>query len=473
MNSEKFSVQSTLEANYLNVRLEEPVELDEIAMKVLKEDCPDFLIPYRLTTVNDNITLKYKLINTIALEYANLTLSKKDFVQLYMNMLIPFVKGRDWFLDYHNICIDPRYVYLEKHTGKVYFIYIPERFSQNTNEEILEFFKKVFTNSTITDDKDFQVRLFRYFTNGSITLMGLYQIFQEEMGKKPAAGSSIVMEEKKTDMQPKPKPPVIINDPVEKETQEPQAETKGGGSGNSFLDGFLGGKKGKDQNKDKKGKESKSGLFGDDDDFLSSLDIESDFDFLGDSSGKKKKEKPKQEKETQEKKWPIFGKKKENEHVAVKVEKKEETTKKPAFGKNDNNAWMNDMFMNDDQSEETEISTGENNYGSACLELIDSPIPGAIRRINLEFAGSYVTIGRTSNDQIKPDIAFPSDFKRIGRQHARIERRGSDFFVIDLGSANHTFLNGRVLAPNQPYHLEDGMELTFTDSKPVSYRVRL
>ena len=33
MNSEKFSVQSTLEANYLNVRLEEPVELDEIAMK--------------------------------------------------------------------------------------------------------------------------------------------------------------------------------------------------------------------------------------------------------------------------------------------------------------------------------------------------------------------------------------------------------------------------------------------------------
>ncbi|MBQ8280982.1 MAG: hypothetical protein IJZ25_01100, partial [Lachnospiraceae bacterium] len=62
MNSEKFSVQSTLEATYLNVRLEEPVELDEIVMKVLKEDCPDFLIPYRLTTVNDIITLKYKLL---------------------------------------------------------------------------------------------------------------------------------------------------------------------------------------------------------------------------------------------------------------------------------------------------------------------------------------------------------------------------------------------------------------------------
>ena len=474
MNSEKFSVQSTLEANYLNVRLEEPIELDEIAMKVLKEDCPDFLIPYRLTTVNDTITLKYKLINTIALEYANLTLSKKAFVQLYMNMLIPFVKGKDWFLDYHNICIDPRYVYLDKHAGKVYFIYIPERSSQSSDDEIMNFFKRVFTNSSISDDKDFQVRLFRYFTNGSITLMGLYQIFQEEIGKKDT-GSGFVMEEPKP-APSTPKPPVIVNVPEEKKEKEPQVENKNGSAG-SFLDGFLGAKKEKEPKKEKeikKGKESKNDLFGDADDFLSGLDTGDDFDIFGDNSGKKKKEKEKSkpEKDTQEKKWGLFGKKKENEPT-VKVEKREESTRKPTFTNNNSNAWMNDMFQNDDQSEETEISTGESNYGSACLELIDSPISGAMRRINLDFAGAYVTIGRISADQIKPDIAFPSDFKRIGRQHARIERRNGQYYIIDLGSANHTFLNGRILAPNQPYHLEDGMELTFTDSKPVSYRVRL
>lgn len=45
--------------------------------------------------------------------------------------------------------------------------------------------------------------------------------------------------------------------------------------------------------------------------------------------------------------------------------------------------------------------------------------------------------------------------------------------MIDLGSANHTLLDGQVLIPNQPYALKDGGELTFTDSRPVRYRIHL
>ena len=52
------------------------------------------------------------------------------------------------------------------------------------------------------------------------------------------------------------------------------------------------------------------------------------------------------------------------------------------------------------------------------------------------------------------------------------ENKNGKFSIIDLGSANHTFLNGAMLAPNKPYDLTNGVEVTFTD-KPVSYRVRL
>ena len=97
MNSEKFIFQNSLEANYLSIRLEPEDRLDEIAVNVIGKDCPDFLIPFRMVSVNEEISLKYKLINTVALEYAEMTLPKALFVQLYLNLLEPFVKGRDWF----------------------------------------------------------------------------------------------------------------------------------------------------------------------------------------------------------------------------------------------------------------------------------------------------------------------------------------------------------------------------------------
>lgn len=532
MNSEKFSVQSTLEANYLNVKLEEPIELDEIAMKVLKEDCPEFLLPYRLTTVNDCVTLKYRLINSIALKYANLTMDKKSFVQLYMNLLTPFVKGRDWFLDYHNICVDPSYVYLDKHADKVYFIYIPEKNSQNTNEEILEFFKKVFTDTRITDDKDFQVRLFRYFTSDSITLMGLYQIFQEEIGKPAspsggyggvsgtsaggfggasgasaggfggasgvsaggfdgASGSGVggfggasggsdggfggVSGGATGGFGGLSGKAAGIFGGVGAKQEKTQQEEKGSGSKN-FLDGLMK----KKETEPKKKKDTADSLFGNTDDFLKSLENNNDFDIFGSGSGKKK-DKEKKVKENEVPKKGLFGKKKENEPVQTSGQEQvsaggwnQSAGGAGGWNHSSNGSWdASNMFQTGEMSDETDISGGESSYVSACLELIDSPIPGAMRRINLDFPGEFVTIGRMSSDQVKPDIAFPGDFKRIGRQHARIERRGGVYYIIDLGSANHTLINGRIMAPNQPYPLQDGMEVTFTDSKPVSYRVRL
>ena len=87
MNKESFSLQSTLEANFLNVILPENPEIDEIAEKVIREDKPDFLISYRDVNINGNITLKYKLINTIALAYSDRNMTKDQFIVLYMSLL--------------------------------------------------------------------------------------------------------------------------------------------------------------------------------------------------------------------------------------------------------------------------------------------------------------------------------------------------------------------------------------------------
>ncbi len=119
------------------------------------------------------------------------------------------------------------------------------------------------------------------------------------------------------------------------------------------------------------------------------------------------------------------------------------------------------------------LDSGMTQVGGAWLELLESMMPGAPERVDLNFAKPFITVGRLSSDEKRPDVAFPGEFRKIGRQHARIERRGMNYYIIDLGSVNHTLLNGQELAPNREYQLLDGMEIALTTSKMVRYRVHM
>lgn len=48
----------------------------------------------------------------------------------------------------------------------------------------------------------------------------------------------------------------------------------------------------------------------------------------------------------------------------------------------------------------------------------------------------------------------------VSRTHAMISRQNGDFYLVDLGSSNGTFLNGNRLNPNEPKLLETGDRIT-------------
>jgi pSer/pThr/pTyr-binding forkhead associated (FHA) protein len=52
----------------------------------------------------------------------------------------------------------------------------------------------------------------------------------------------------------------------------------------------------------------------------------------------------------------------------------------------------------------------------------------------------------------------------VSRVHARIERRGERYFLLDLGSTNLTRVNGEVVAERE---LRDGDELRFARARCV------
>jgi len=77
--------------------------------------------------------------------------------------------------------------------------------------------------------------------------------------------------------------------------------------------------------------------------------------------------------------------------------------------------------------------------------------------------GDESHIGRWDADGgIFPDIDLDSDDPeaKVSRRHARITRRGANYFIEDLGSTNGTFVNrGRRLLPGDRQPLGDGDEV--------------
>lgn len=72
-------------------------------------------------------------------------------------------------------------------------------------------------------------------------------------------------------------------------------------------------------------------------------------------------------------------------------------------------------------------------------------------------------IGRWDADGgIFPDVDLDADDPeaKVSRRHARIMRRGGQYFIEDLGSTNGTFINrGRRLLPGDRQPLRDGDEI--------------
>ena len=490
MNTQNFTIQSSLEANYLNIPLTEPVQIDEIAVKTINSDCPNFLIPFQLLEVNGVQQLKYKLINTIALEYIDSSYTKKDFIKLFMNLLNPMIKGKEWFLDYHCFCIDPKYVYIDRINNLVSYIYVPEASYKNTDAEIFAFIKNEFIKMTITDDSKFQVELFQFFAKDGVTLIDLYKLLQSEQGSAPsvspaAAAAPVPAVAPAPAAAPAPAPaPAPVNAPAVAPAAAPAPAPK------AEKHSLFGSKPKEEKPAPAPVPVAAPSPAPNAPGVVNNNEIIDQL--FGDSSSGKKKDKkekpekaPKPEKEKKEKKsGGLFGKKKNDDLSFMEGVNEPQSApaaapapaqggfapvdySQPAF------EMKQESIYTPDDGVTATLDDFVNKTGSAHLALVSAPIAGAFPRIELDASRQYITIGRRSSDEIQPDIAFPTEFKFIGRKHARIQNDNGRFFLIDLGSKNHTFLNGTMLVPNQPYELTSGAEITFTESMPVKYRVNL
>lgn len=77
-------------------------------------------------------------------------------------------------------------------------------------------------------------------------------------------------------------------------------------------------------------------------------------------------------------------------------------------------------------------------------------------QLQFPLISSPMTVGRDETADIRVDEAL------VSRAHARIEKRGDSYVVVDLGSTNLTRVNGEVVLERELRH---GDEIRFARAK--------
>lgn len=83
---------------------------------------------------------------------------------------------------------------------------------------------------------------------------------------------------------------------------------------------------------------------------------------------------------------------------------------------------------------------------------------GSIDKVNIN--KNEFIIGR-----MKGQVDYVLDNPAVGKMHAKILKNKSNYFLVDLQSKNHTFINGEKIKPNKMYQLNNDDEITFANVK--------
>lgn len=475
--------------SYTRMILSGEEKVDNIALRVIKQDCPDFLLPVRTMEIDGEQEIRYELSEGIRLSYSSLKLSKKEFSSMLKNMLNPFKVCNDWFLDYHNILLDYSYIFLGKRDYAIKYLYIPVSEYAHTDEEIIDFFSSFILKADILDDSHYAVSLLRVLRGEDSNLMTLLDFITQEFrnpegdSRRNAAESVYRNRDEHVGFAEAGTgtgPDRTENRPVKGTAgQREDAEETGKDRYRTGVSARPGKSVGEFDRQDLHGKLVES-LFGEND------------EEEGNSRSGKAVKKPGKEKEAKKDK---AGKEQVSKEKLVKTgffdkligkgKKEDAETEKRVF-ESDSACSMqrspqlapgrqNMALQQKDMGEDTtEISGDEitSDGNTLRLRLIESSGYRCPGLVEIDLSRGFATVGRLDKSgQAHSDYCFDAVLSFVSRRHFRVESVNGEYFIIDLGSGNGTFVNGEALTPNIKHLLRSGDTVMISQRHRLIYQV--
>lgn len=435
--------------NYAVITVNKQDVLDKTAIRVIKNDCPTFVQPIRLVSIDNEIQLRFEIQGGIRLAYISMHMRKSELNKLLYQMLTPFKECADFFLDYHYIYLDRNYIMVNQSDYKITYIYMPNIPNQNTEEKIMKFFADFVMEIDLQDDPAYITKLIRCIMSRDATVLTLLQLVNENSISNENRNSiQIDFEE-----MPAKENRIPISEHHEMEKQNTTEVKKEVTT---------------EDNKPEKefGKESISDVIG--------------AGLFGDMENKDKKKKDKKEKETGKKAKGFLGKllennKKPNKAETTVQERNSQNVKNSGFPGIDEQLNLSDATDYVMESSVTEINEDEEQNRSTDrlrLKLEKSLVENVPPFIEIDLSKGYAVVGRyDKSGKLSADYNFDMSLTFIGRRHMRFEKSGEEFYLIDLESKNHTYLNNEELLPNRRYTIHSNDRITITQKYAITYKV--
>lgn len=421
----------------LTVRIPE-ADLDQKAIRTIQYDRPVFLIPFNYRFIDGAVEFTYQVGNRGKLSYLSGTRSPAEYADMWCNLLQPLLDCSDWFMNPNSFVLSSEYLYCDKSTHAISFVYIPSIRASSDERSLKSMVMEVAKMNHVTDI-NFENKV--VWAIQEFNIIDFLQVIKSGRGVDAPAVSK-----------PEPAPDSL---PAYADRSQPARQDTAGSraaapavfqapaqpptpNSHMRMDSEISIQVPAQDKKEKKEKEKKekSGLFG--------------------HKKEKKEKKPKNKPglfqgRNAASQQEIIGGAAAQPYQPQAAPRQESI---PGYG----GQYM--QMQNDPNDEVTDIDQpGMGGTGFRYIGI--SGHPGFIG-VSIE-EGAVFTIGRLSESagSHQSDFEFPQRTKAVSRRHAAVERRVDGYYIVDLDSSAGTFLNGQKLPPNAPFRLERGTRVSF------------
>ena len=448
-------------------------ELDRKALLTAEVDTPPFLVPFHHRVIDGNVEIIYEIRAYGKLQYFRGSRDPGQYVRLWNDLLNPLLDCSDWFLTPFSFVLESDYLFFDKTNEKICYLYIPSVNPCSDEEMLKELARGITTDFPVTDPKLENLVLRSIMQD--FQPLAFLQMLKEQgpaaQSKRPAERPASRPAAPQMAMHPPVAPPQAA-EPA-KPQKPPRATVPAAPKAPAATACAAAAPA-----------ETRSARTPDNDDVIINLQ-NMGYGMKNTSippqqpaaKGKKKekKEKEKKEKEKKEKEHSLFGKKKKDVPVDIRLGAAAPVAT-PANAASMPPARRPEPAMHTPESYPAADRSGYGVQGIdesvTQIEDADSLVtqfrrvgdPALPLRIVVDAPeGGLFTIGRfdTSVNRKQSDFEFDKATKAVSRHHAAVVLKDDEYTIVDLGSKAGTFVNGQKLDPNIPCKLNGGDRVSF------------
>ncbi len=485
-----FTYENLGATTYLVYELSDNESIDTMSLGMLSNNKIDSILPVIFTQMDTKKYIKFNVSAKVSMkQYFTGVINKKTCLNTLSGILNALLEADEYMIDTNCFILDQEYIFVDV-AGNIHMACLPVISENRSSNQYLSFFKNMIFNMRLDEAESsiYFTKLVNYLnSNHVLSLIDFKKLIeslkQESVANRPNVTDKPVVPKKpvtpeKPKVVEKPVVPQKVNIPEKPvgpvRPEGPGGSGKSGGLSKSPVVNIQGveipvGEESADNSND--GNEKKMSML-----YLlrnfskENLEIykSQKDDKKGKDSGKGKSKKdekkendnfviPGQEVALQPDPIKIPGKaneEQENKICDLPVEKKPEA-KIPASVIEEDEFVGTVLIDNDDMDETTLMDENDDN---------SAEMPYLLRKKNGEKIYINKPFFHIGKKREAVDYCI-SDNKAVSRKHAMIIFHGSDYYIIDTNSKNHTFINGSKIQSEVENKLEHGVKVRLADEE--------